>query len=135
MRYYTRLKLYKAPNLVFDPIAVEAYSFKFCFVRIIEGMVLFNTYSETSTTNRQQYRVMRLMERLNIQFIAIEYNGSLTDDCIPRMIVEYGYKVEAIRLRINDPKTQKVKNLERMQDIRNLEQTIKVLGSLTDKVS
>lgn len=60
--------IYKAANVTFDPVKVQAYSYAWWkFVDIVEGKVIFNNYYYSPSTCKHQYKVKRLMSELGIQ--------------------------------------------------------------------
>lgn len=68
MRYYTRLQVYKAPNVIFNPKTIEAYSYRWWkFVSEIEGKVVFNDYRYSVTTSIHQSKVRRILQELGIK--------------------------------------------------------------------
>jgi hypothetical protein len=68
MKYMKRAGIYKAANVTFDPIKVQAYSYSWWrFVGIVEGKVVFNNYRYSSTTSKHQSKVRNLMKELGIK--------------------------------------------------------------------
>jgi hypothetical protein len=68
MKYFKRLKEYKASNVTFDPEMRRAYSYGWWeFVREINGTVVFNNYSYSPSTCRHQWKVRSLMSELGIE--------------------------------------------------------------------
>lgn len=67
MKYFKTQNLYKASNVTFDPSKVIAHSYAWwCFVRVIEGHVVFNSYRYSNTTAKHQFKVKRLLNELGI---------------------------------------------------------------------
>jgi hypothetical protein len=76
LAWQPRNKQFKGCNgkCTFDPIAVEAFSYKhWQFVRVIRGKVVFNNYRYSHTTNSHQYSVVCVMRSLGIK-IDLEVN-------------------------------------------------------------
>lgn len=68
MKHYKRLGLYKASNVTFDPVAMEAISYGWWkFVRVISGRVVFNNYRYSVTTAAHQRKVLSVMRGLGIE--------------------------------------------------------------------
>jgi hypothetical protein len=68
MKYYSRLKVYKASNVMFNPEQIHATSYDWwIFVKVINGYVVFNWHSYSNSTRKHQYKVSRVMESLGIQ--------------------------------------------------------------------
>lgn len=68
MKYFTRLKVYKANNVVFDPETLRAYSYNWWrFVDKIKGKVVFNNYTYSSSTSKHQSKVRSVLRELNIK--------------------------------------------------------------------
>lgn len=68
LKYFPRLKLYKAANVTLDPSTVTAVSYDWwTFVMVIDGLVVFNRYPYSVTTKRHQARVRQTLEELGIQ--------------------------------------------------------------------
>ena len=77
MKYYTRLKEYKASNvsLTIEP-KLEAYSYAWwLFVVRYKGLVIFNNTTYSNSTSGHQYKVRRVLYDLNIK-IDIELNNT-----------------------------------------------------------
>lgn len=75
MKYFKRSGVYRASNVSFDPIKIEAYSYNWWkFVSVIEGKVIFNCFRYSNSTSKHQCKVRRLMELLGInidQFVSL----------------------------------------------------------------
>ena len=68
MKYYKRLKIYKASNVTFDPATVTAHSYRhWAFVLTIGNKVVFNDYRYSVSTAGHQRKVARVMQELGIK--------------------------------------------------------------------
>lgn len=68
MRYYKRLKVYKASHVEFDPINLNAYSYGWWrFLAVVDGKLIFNNFPYSRATMRHQGLVRRLLSDLNIK--------------------------------------------------------------------
>lgn len=60
--------LYKAANVTFDASQIEAFSYGWWkFVKVIQGKIVFNEYSYSTTTSKHQYKVKALMRELGLE--------------------------------------------------------------------
>lgn len=67
MKYFKRLKIYKASAVTFNPQTMEAYSYSWWkFVAIVEGKVIFNDYYYSPSTRKHQSKVRSLLQELGI---------------------------------------------------------------------
>jgi hypothetical protein len=68
MKWFKRLKIYKASNLTFNPLTRTAHSYGWWrFVSVIEGKLVFNNYSYSNSTSKHQHKVRRLLNELGIK--------------------------------------------------------------------
>lgn len=114
MKYFTKLKIWKASNVSFDAANIEARSYQWwVFVKIINGRVVFNEYRYSTTTARHQRLVRRLMEQLGIGIdLFVSQHQSLNDGlqysvaaCLARLDE---IKVEAQNPRIRQSTKEKL---------------------------
>ncbi len=90
MKYYKKLKLYKASNVIFDPINFTATSYNWWyFVRKIQGKVVFNNYRYSVSTAKHQYKMWRLLHELGIKVdLVITTNKSIASDAKIKDLIE-----------------------------------------------
>lgn len=68
MKYYPSKKLFLASNVNFSAERIAAYSYSWWqFVAVINGLVVFNNYSYSPTTQKHQWKVRKLMNDLQIR--------------------------------------------------------------------
>lgn len=68
MKYYSRLKVYKARNVKFDPGNMIATSYQWWeFVKRINGKIVFNDYRYSPSTGRHQSKVGRVLSDLGVK--------------------------------------------------------------------
>jgi hypothetical protein len=70
MKYFKRLKLYKANNgnCIFNPETGDAHSYRWWrFLAIVDGVVFFNDYRYSSMTTKHQWKVRHLLNELGIK--------------------------------------------------------------------
>lgn len=81
MKYFPRLGLYKASNVTFNPRNLEAYSYSWWqFVKIIDDVLVFNSYTYSNTTTRHQWKVRHVLRELGYtEWLEIESPRGLQD--------------------------------------------------------
>jgi hypothetical protein len=132
MKYMKRSKVYKASNVEFNPETKIALSYNWWqFVKPINGKLVFNNYSYSSTTRGHQYETKRLLETLGYKIdIMIESPRGLQD--IQSAITFYKVRIETLEAEMKKPRTQKKKNYERASIIytymNKIEEVKKLLG-------
>lgn len=137
MKYFKKLKVYKNHNStnVFYPDKVEAYSYKWCYLKVIKGKVVFNNHSYSNTTGKHQSQVRSLLRDLNIK-VDIEVD-------IPEGLQNFESKAlrsvyrEIFDLEIANQRKRahKKKVKSRLYQIEQLKDDIKLLRSLGAKLS
>jgi len=149
MKYYTRLKEYKASNvsLTVEP-KLEAYSYAWwLFVVRYKGLVIFNNSNYSNSTNGHQSKVRDVLYDLNIK-IDIELNNTFKSlgrfkehrpfdgDFVKAAIEDEIENIERINKNLADlikkPRTRKSTNEKRAQQIKEnktqIQKLKKVLG-------
>jgi hypothetical protein len=124
MRYYTRLKVWKNKSLRYDPEKLMAFSYDwFCFLRQIEGVLIFNITPISPATTKHQHWVKDKLDSEGIGYLMVSYfKGSLSGpEVLPEIIDSY-----VRECRKAEGNTVRVLNLN---------QTINILLSLADKDS
>ncbi len=90
MKYFKRLKIYKASSVAFDAENVEASSYGWWkFVSKINGFVVFNNYNYSPSTCKHQSKVRRLMADLGIKIDVVVYTC-----CDLRGTLRYGQSAD-----------------------------------------
>lgn len=68
MKLMKRTNIYKASNLTFNPVTLDAFSYGWWqFVGVVDGKVIFNTYRYSNSTSKHQSKVRRLINQLGIK--------------------------------------------------------------------
>lgn len=68
MKYFKRLKIYKANNVTFNPETLEAYSYRWWkFVALVDDKVIFNDYRYSNMTTKHQWKVRGILNELRIK--------------------------------------------------------------------
>lgn len=114
MKLMKRTGIYKASNVSFDPSSVEAFSYGWWnFVRKINGAVVFNNYSYSSSTSKHQSKVWRQMDALGIKIDLFVKTA-----CDLRGYLRYGQSADAGR--------EALKEAYRVQDFARAEKIQRV---------
>lgn len=125
MKHFKRTNLYKASNVTFNPETIEAFSYDWwCFVKKINGKVIFNSYKYSPTTGNHQYKVRSLLKELNIKIdFEIECpSGFQSNDFDISIDKHYSAEIEELKEKIAKPRSQSRKNKERQAEIDRLAQ-------------
>ena len=110
MRYYKTLKKYKASNLSFDCRTTTALSYNWWeFVKVINGLVVFNDYRYSPTTQRHQSKISCLLDYLHIDVdLIIECPDGLQN--LHSGVIYYNHQIEELTKEICNPRSNKIKN-------------------------
>lgn len=130
MRYYPKLRKYKASNVEFNTVTQTATSYGWwLFVSRINGKLVFNNYMYSNTTDRHQSKVRSLLRKLGISVdLTIEAPDGLQS---PDSAIDlYIGRIWALEILIDKPGTNNEKNLERMYEIKALERKISDVRTL-----
>ena len=149
MKYYKRLKEYKASNvsLTIEP-KLEGYSYAWwLFVVRYKGLVIFNNTNYSSSTCKHQSKVRGVLSNLNIK-IDIELNNTLKSfgefkehrpsdgDFVKAAIEDEIEKIELINKTLADlikkPRTRKSTNEKRAQQIKENKTQIQKLKKVLE---
>jgi hypothetical protein len=104
MKYYSRLKVYKASNVQFSVESKIATSYGWWeFVKPINGKLVFNSYNYSSTTIKHQRKISRVLSELGLQTIRVDSPQGLQDldSAIKynfRKVTEIKIKLESTRI-------------------------------------
>lgn len=67
MKFFSRLKLYKATNVTLNPATLDAFSYGWWrFVAVVEGKVIFNSFRYSVTTAKHQRKVRSVLADLGV---------------------------------------------------------------------
>lgn len=134
MKYYPRLKMYKASNVQFDPETISAYSYDWWqFVRSFNGTVVFNDYNYSSMTVKHQWKVRSVLDDLCIKIdLSIECPGGLQD--LESGVRHYEKMIADLQELIKKPGTHRAKNAQRKKLIAGYRKKISIIQkTLMDK--
>ena len=125
MKLIKRTGIYKASNLEFNPITVQATSYGWwIFSTKFNGKVIFNSHRYSPSTGKQQGKVTSLMAQLGISIdlklrftrLSLEsLKGALQDEltCIMDCI-------DILKADMIKPRARKSTNVKRQEEIDNL---------------
>ena len=130
IKYFKRLNVFKASNVTFDPTTIEATSYDWwSFVKVINGKVVFNNYTYSSSTSKHQHKVSSLMRQLGIK-IDMEIASPNGLQSLNSAIEHYKYLIGKLETQMANPKSHKAKNIERLKEIKAYQHKIKLVHSL-----
>ena len=128
MKHFKRANLLKSSTVTFDPSTTMAYSYGWwCFVKPINGLIVFNDYRYSPSTGKQQGKVRSLLDTLGIKVdLYVECPEGLQDsNYLESITSHYMDKISELQAAMLKPRSQKKKNLERTEQIKIIEEKIK----------
>lgn len=130
MRYYKRLKKYKASNVEFDCKTETAYSYGWWqFVKRIKGKLIFNNFRYSPSTCRHQLKISRLLGELGLKIdYVIGAPAGLQN--LVQAIRHHQILITNLLAQIDKKGTHRAKNIERQTRIEQHSQTIELIQSL-----
>ena len=110
MKFYSRLGIYKASNVVFDAKSLDSYSYSWWKItRKIGPYIVFNDYNYSKSTRRHQSKIRSLMCKLGIEVSAdVQAPQGLQNLDAARQY--YIIEISNIEAEIAKPRSQKLKN-------------------------
>jgi len=140
MKYYKRLKVYKASNVMFNPQTFEATSHDWwVFVKKINGTVLFNDYSYSNSTCRHQSKVRSLLNELKINYQSVTIPNAKDLNSLSKDTVRSIYKnLIELEIVVNSTKGKRLESYahqSRVYQINGLKKDIQVLAKVGYKIS
>lgn len=127
MKYFKKLKLYKASNVVFNPENKVATSYNWwIFLGYVNGKLVFNDHAYSTTTMRHQRLVKGVLSDLGIKpDLIIDSHLSLSPEALRDAIQRLKNASESSMQEIDKPRSHKKKNEERFQQVMNNKAQIK----------
>ena len=120
MKYYKRLKVYKANNVYFNPETIEAESYGWWeFLKVIGGKVVFNDYRYSVTTTKHQSKVKGLLRGLDIK-VDLYVQAPEGLQSLQSAITYIDYQIEKLQAEIDKPRSHRAKNDKRETEIYDL---------------
>ncbi len=117
-------------NVTFNPDTTKAYSYNWwIFVKKINGLLVFNDYSYSNTTNRHQSKVKTLLHNLGYHIdLYIEAPDGLQS--LSSAIEHYNQEIKALEQAIDKPRSNNEVNVKRMYEIEVLQRKIEEVQGL-----
>lgn len=130
IKFYSKLNVFKASNVSFDPTTLEAHSYRWwLFVKVIGDRVIFNDYSYSPSTGQHQNKVLSLLSQLGIKIDAyVESPSGLQE--LSSAITHYQYQIKQLKDAIANPRSRNGKNEQRAKEILSLEGKISLVHDL-----
>lgn len=121
MKYYTRLREYKASNVILSIDKCYAYSYNWWkFLTKVNGLVVFNNASYSPSTSGHQSKVSsQISGKITIDLV-LNHTMKGLDDLETALLDEVKclkYINKTLLKKINSPRTQKAKNEKRKTGI------------------
>jgi hypothetical protein len=135
MKYFKKLKLYKASNVVFNPETKRATSYgHWLFLGHVNGMLVFNDHAYSTTTMRHQRLVKGVLSDLGIKpDLVIDSRQSLSTEALQDAIQRLGNENASLLETMAMPRTHKKKNAERMKIISDNKKQIAKIYAVLNK--
>lgn len=131
MKYYSRLKQYKASNLTFDPATGEGRSYEwYAIARKFAGVLVLNTYRYSNTTARHVSKLRQLFLKLNLNWVEIEAPRGLQDLNAARLFAVQ--RIQNLTAEINKPRSRPEKNAERFRAVAGLKEKLALIDRLKE---
>ena len=129
MKYYPRLKQYKAYNVIFDETKQIAYSYDWYeLAKRINGTMVLNSYGYSNSTTKHCYKIRRLFGDLKIQYVSIQAPRGLQD--LNSAKQHYQLLIENLRAQIIKPRSREKTNIERGHEIKRHINAINIIENL-----
>jgi hypothetical protein len=133
LRAYSKLNIFKASNVEFNPNTGVATSYNWWkFVDRIGGLVVFNSYYYSPSTSRHQSKVSSLLSQLGIK-VDVSFEAPKGLQNLEAAVTHYESKISALIIAIQKPGTRAEKNKERAKEVKSHLETIKTIKSLIRK--
>ncbi len=135
MKYFKKLKLYKASNVVFNPESKVATSYNWWkFLGYVNGVLVFNDHKYSTTTMRHQRLVKAVLQDLGVKpDLVIDSRQSLSEGALSDAIERLKLESEALMQEIDKPRSQKKKNAERFNQVMFNSAKIKEIQSVLNR--
>lgn len=129
MKYYPKLNQYKASNVTYDATTEQAWSYEwYCLAERINGTMIVNSYSYSSTTIRHYYKIKKLLDNLSIKYLEIEAPRGLQDLNASKLL--YIGKVNQIKERLANTRIRQTTRKDLITKLGETEQNISFVDSL-----
>jgi hypothetical protein len=125
MKFIKTKNTYKASNVELNLNTMTAVSYNWwTFLKVIDGQLVFNSYAYSPSTQRQQYKVLKVLAEKGIKLdFIVESRKSLTDSSLFEDAKELiQHDIDDLITAMNKKGSQKAKNSERAKRIEFLKQ-------------
>lgn len=131
MKYYSRLNMYKASNLTFDPATGEGRSYEwYSIARNFDGVLVLNTYAYSNTTARHVSKLRGLFHSLGLVYSEIEAPLGLQNlEAAKKLVIS---RIQNLTAEINKPRSRPEKNEERFAAIAGLKEKLALIKRLEE---
>lgn len=128
-RHVKSVNQYNISNCYFSGNSITAYSYNWwVFVKVINGLLVFNNYNYSATTNAHQRKTRRLLDTLGYSIdLTIEAPKGLQD--IRSSVTHYERLIFKLQSEIANPRSKRAKNVERANLICKYRATIETIES------
>lgn len=131
MKYFKTRNTYEnstGTNVV-SLINMRATSYRWWpYLKIINGMLVFNGYPYSNTTSRHQSDCLSLLRRHGIEVDLWVYTSEHLDN-IPGVIDEIKRNIIAIDRAIDNPNSNNAKNIKRLRELEVLRRQVELLSN------
>lgn len=130
--YGIRADTYKSSNVIYYCKTEKAYSYGWWrFVDRINGVLVFNNYGYSPSTNRHQTKVRNLLDSLGLDYFVIRTDLSLSEkDALPSAIALLIAENHKLTILIEKKGTRKTTNKDRAEKIEKNRREIKLIQKL-----
>jgi hypothetical protein len=138
MKYFSKLGLYKASNVTYNPSQFEAFSYGWWqFATIEQGFKIFNNYRYSPSTGQQQGKVMKKIgyDNLNDVIFLECPKGLQNSEWKTNVKKHYAYQIETMTEKMNKKLTRQKTKDSLIVEIRKAENRINFVQALEDKDS
>lgn len=131
MKYYSRLKQYKASNLTFDPAIGEGRSYEwYAIARKFNGVLVLNTYRYSNTTARHVNKLRKLFRSVGLEWMEIDAPRGLQNLSAARELAVS--RIQNLTAEINKPRSRPEKNAERFRAVAGLKEKLALIDRLKE---
>lgn len=132
LKYGIRADTYKSSNVIYYCETEKAYSYAWwCFVKRINGVLVFNNYGYSPSTNKHQSKVRSLLNSLGLDYFVLSTDLSLNEsDALPSAIARLMSENVKLLALIEKKGTRKTTNKDRAEQIESNKREIKLIQKL-----
>lgn len=123
MKLNKRSNIYKASNVTFNAETHEATSYDWwIFVKRINGKLVFNDHSYSSSTCKHQYKVRSLLRDLGLEIdIIVDARCGLQNSEWPKQALEsIQSRIDEVNGQLVNPRRKKALDQERIERLNRL---------------